>query len=262
MLPFKLVPATVLVLLLALVLCDVQYFVKFDETNNGGLRNGVPGSDCNPWRYNATQRSWNICFKSTSNPQCYLERPQFAIRRNHPKILVINVAAKLNRCEKRNTTLCSLTKQSVSVDLVIYYKHGLNPRTYTWRILKKSGGEDIVYQEQKIVHTEIPALINAIYFRISPIEFCGFVTNVTIFSYVCPATIKDMVIYPEVSADPINMHVDGRCVENAIPASSDPFAKCSNESGVYRDFTGSCVCKDGYTLRNNSCQGTYVFRNS
>ena len=88
--------------------------------------------------------------------------------------------------------------------------------------------------------------------------YCGIITSIPVYYYLCPAKTNALIDVPEVTAPskilspPISV---GTCTKNAVKRSESHhlFMKCYY-NGTFEVF-GGCECEAGYTKNRNICKG-------
>jgi hypothetical protein len=209
------------------------------------------GKDCRNWsRTQPANPGSPVFLSSCYKPQeilqpCYLERPQTRVKKIGNLVLDLEVQPGKS---------CTTGKCRLEISLVIYRSEG---RPVTQKI--SYTGFSINERLQKIYLLEKDDKINAIYLRITPIEFCGAIENYRLYTGVCAPLIVDLASFSEHVPGNDSEQVIGKCVENATPdpvlRRKLPTANCSAVTGNYTNVIGRCVCKKGFTRKGDQCIG-------
>ena len=167
-------------------------YIRLFDGGKTDLKNGKPnGKACHEWQTRVTNgtKFLNTCFDPTSaKQQCYLERVQFKPNKEiniENLVLTMDYDIDFKLCTGR----CGL-----ETSLLVYYKLGKKPEQ-----LKNSiQGSLIRNKVTKVYRFKYPKLINALYFRITPVDYCGTIHNVRLFvgETLCASQISGLVQFP------------------------------------------------------------------
>ena len=187
---------------ISVINCAIVDFVRLFDGSNSDLINGKPnGKECEEWitRHvtNNTKDQSDLtkdtkflatCFDpKVVRPQCYLELPQFRPPKN-VKISNLIFTIEYTPDDQLCTGRCGLESS------ILVYRTGMRPVQYKLPIQGYSPGNKVT----KVYQFENSELVNALYFRITPVDFCGEIRNVRLFvgKELCDAGILELVKLP------------------------------------------------------------------
>ena len=182
----------IILTLTSLIDCNVVDFIRLFDGGKMDLVNGKPnGKECDAWSHvtNSTNNQSDTKFLTTcfdpksQRPQCYMELTQFKPAKNL-KILNLVLDVDYIPDDKLCTGRCGLDA------VIIVYRSGVRPETITMKLPKD--------KSTKVYRLKNHEKINALYFRITPIDFCGKIRNVRLFigKVLCDTEQLELVDYP------------------------------------------------------------------
>ena len=89
---------------------------------------------------------------------------------------------------------------------------------------------------------------------------CTLITHISVFYYMCPYQVVNMVVYPETVSPPSSGNAEDRiaiatCIDNASPVSGGSTnLECGSE-GIWETTNISCICDPGYEVVMEACEG-------
>ena len=186
----------ILFTLISVINCNIVDFIRLFDGGKTDLANGKPnGKECDAWSRvtNKTSKRWDTKFLSTcfnpksQRPQCYLELKQF---KPDKALKVMNLVLDIEYVpdDKLCAGRCGLDA------VIIVYTSNARPKKHTMRIRGFLPGN----KATKVYRLENYNKINALYFRITPVDFCGKIQNVRLFvgKVLCGAEQLGLVKYP------------------------------------------------------------------
>ena len=245
------------------VTCSLEYGVK--KPLNDIM--GFPGISLN-WN-NKCPKIWNVAKDRISS--CYPRNPKFKNCGQLSELynitgineLYFNIQTETRNC----SNLASYSDCTGKFNVSVYYE------------VREKDFKDFVFSDEipkKVVPSESLAepfyktddvvgfSVNQNYKRLklgfqAP-SYCGAITSVSLYFYICPANTRALVKFAEVNApSKISSPLEsfGICIDNAIKISSSHVLsrKCYYNGSF--EVVGGCECDAGYTnfYDEKKCQG-------
>ena len=190
----------------------------------------------------------STCFpKRPENVNCTVLSLPYSIR--EAKELYVNIQTETRNCADIRVSSCT-GKFSLSIHYQINrtdFKRVILPD----EIPKKNPVlETGFYRANDDVSFSVQPHYKSLKLGLRAPFYCGFITNVSVYYYVFPAKINELVDFPEVIAPSkiSSPHTSaGTCTKNAVKKSnSRPLARKCYYNGTV-EVVGSCECEPGYT---------------
>ena len=220
---------------------------NMDDPNKQLVEGRERGKNCRNWSRTQQDKpgspvSLSSCYKPEEVLQpCYLERPQ--TRAKQMRNLVFDLQVRPNDS-------CATADCRLDIDLVAYRNTLKTSSTHKMSYTRFPLNENL----RKVFLLQKPDEINAIYFRITPVNFCGTIQSYRVYTAACEPLTVDLTLFSKHIPGNHSEQVEGKCVENAM-MQKPPTANCSIAVGKYENVIGRCVCKKGYTKNGDQCVG-------
>ncbi|XP_066916357.1 adhesion G-protein coupled receptor G6-like [Clytia hemisphaerica] len=212
----------------------------------------INGKDCEKWTWktDAPQSTdKQICFNPKSDKiLCNLELPQFKPPKT-PDGKITNLILEFDYIP--DVTSCT-GRCGIKHSLLVYLKES-QPQELS-DVITGTKSKTV----KRTYHFENPDNINGIYFRMTPIDYCGRIRNVKLYidEIACKKNQLELAEFPNFLKDEINQQssVIGQCIHNAVPTTlgTQPSAECDAQNGVYNVKSG-CVCDAGHQKIGSEC---------
>ena len=129
-------------------------------------------------------------------------------------------------------------------------------------------GASIYHRQSNVSHESTNELISisskGMYLAVVDRGSCTLITRISVFYYVCPYQVVNMVVYPETVSPPSNGNSEDRtaiatCVDNASPVSGGSTNLECDSRGIWKLTSISCSCDPGYKDTEGICRGVCVW---
>ena len=246
--------ALIVVFHIRFVCSATHYVMDFPKTDPNLLNTsclGTPSFCANGW-FQAESRRWMLCSQvdNALNHLYYLETGTVKVPEGFLFPVRVHIAVDLNimKCGGGKTMFCP---QKLIMKVYYTTKSRATETAERFELYSARGAHGSYHYQSRFI--EDLSGIKSIRLQFSTLQknFCGAIQQVRVFFYYCSSDTQNLVQYPHFSAE---TNGTGSCLENSTAPSGTPLTRYCNATGDKEDV-GFCVCMQGMTKQENSCQG-------
>ena len=113
---------------------------------------------------------------------------------------------------------------------------------------------------QESDNSDISVSSKGLYLSVIDTGSCTLINRISVFYYVCPYQVVNMVVYPETVSPPSSGNFEDRtaiatCIDNASPVSGGSTNLECDSGGIWKTSDISCICDPGYEVVMEACEG-------
>ena len=245
---------------LVLSSCSLEYGLRKPLKGTSGPTGISPN-----WQLDCF-KMWNV--DNNALTTCYPKSPQTknCIQKSEPyningiNELYVNIQTETRNCSNLTNYSDCTGKFNVSI---YYGKSQTNfvlPDEMPKKIMPSVGPKKTFFKTDDDIGFSVDRNYKSLKLGFQAPSYCGRITSISLYYYICPANTKALVKFSEIPApnkvsSPLQSF--GTCIGNAIKTSSSlVLSRKCHYNGSF-EVVGSCECEAGYTYFYNSkkCQG-------